>query len=118
MPPSMTAFDLETSHEGALPLVSLFGELDIAAAPRLDAELTGLEAARPGRIVLDLRGLTFLDSTGLRSLLGADARAREDGRSLTLIQGPDVVQRVFSITGLEGRLDIVADEAALASDSG
>ncbi|MBA3369836.1 MAG: STAS domain-containing protein [Thermoleophilaceae bacterium] len=109
----MTSFDLETSREGAQARLTLFGELDIAAAPRLDAELTELEPEGPDRIVLDLRGLTFLDSTGLRSLLGADARAREAGRSLTLIQGPDVVQRVFSITGLDGRLDIVEDEAAL-----
>ena len=111
------AFDLETNREGANPRVSLFGELDIAAAPRLDAELTQVEAEGPDRIVLDLRGLTFLDSTGLRSLLGADARARAADWALTLIKGPDVVQRVFAITGLEGRLDIVEDEAALASGS-
>ena len=113
----MPSFDLETNREGAHARLSLFGELDIAAAPRLDAELTEVEAEGPDRIVLDLRGLTFLDSTGLRSLLGADARARAADWALTLIQGPDVVQRVFAITGLDGRLDIVEDEAALASGS-
>lgn len=111
----MTAFDLETSREGEHVRLSLFGEFDIAAAPRVDGALAELEGERPPRIVLDLRGLTFLDSTGLRSLLGADARARGDGRRLTLIQGPDVVQRVFSITGLDGRLEIVEDETALTS---
>jgi anti-sigma B factor antagonist len=111
----MTSFDLETRREDDHARLLLFGELDIAAAPRVDDALGALESEGPDRIVIDLRGLTFLDSTGLRSLLGADARAREQGRRLTLIQGPDVVQRVFSITGLEGRLEIVEDEAALAS---
>ena len=110
----MTTFELETSHEEDHVRLLLFGELDIAAAPQVDGTLAELEGERPSRIVLDLRGLTFLDSTGLRSLLGADARARDAGRCLTLIQGPDPVQRVFSITGLDGRLEIVENEAALA----
>jgi anti-sigma B factor antagonist len=111
----MTVFDLETSREQEHVRLSLFGELDIAAAPRVDGALDEVEGERPSRIVLDLRGLTFLDSTGLRALIGADARAREEGRRLTLIQGPDAVQRVFSITGLDDRLEIVDDEAELAS---
>ena len=114
----MTSFDLETSREGDQVRLSLFGELDIAAAPRVDEALAEVEPDHPAHVVLDLRGLTFLDSTGLRSILGADARAREQDRRLTLIQGPEVVQRVFSITGLEGRLDIVEDETALASGQG
>ena len=113
----MTPFDLKASPAEEHPRLSLFGELDIAAAPQVDGALAELERDRPERIVLDLRGLTFLDSTGLRSLLGADSRARDEGRRLTLIQGPDVVQRVFSITGLDGRLDIVDDESALASEA-
>ena len=114
----MTAFDLETSREREHPRVALFGELDIAAAPRVDEAMSELERDRPERIVVDLRGLTFLDSTGLRSLLGADSRARDDGRRLTLIRGPEPIQRVLSITGLDGRLDIVESEAALASERG
>ena len=88
----------------------------MAAAGRVDESLAEIEREDPRHIVLDLRGLTFLDSTGLRSLITADARAREDGRRLTLVQGPAVVQRVFEITGLEGRLEIVEDEASLASE--
>lgn len=113
----MTAFECKASREEGHPRLALFGELDIASAPRVDESLAELESEGPDCIVIDLRGLTFLDSTGLRSLLGADARARSDGRRLAMIQGPDVVRRVFSITGLDGRLDIVADEAALVSDT-
>ncbi len=114
----MTPFELETHREGDIARLSLFGEFDIAAAPRVDEALAVVEEERPERVVIDLRGLTFIDSTGLRSLLGAEARAREEGRPLTLIQGPEAVQRVFEITGLAGRLDIVEDEASATSGAG
>ncbi len=111
----MPAFESQASHEPDHARLSLYGELDIAAAADFEAALGELERDRPERIVLDLRGLTFLDSTGLRALLGADTRAREDGRRLTILQGPAAVRRVFEITGLEGRLELVDDEASLAS---
>jgi anti-sigma B factor antagonist len=114
----MSVFECKSSREQEHVRLSLFGELDIAAAPQVEEALAEFERERPERIVLDLRGLTFLDSTGLRALLGADARAREESRRVTLIQGPEAVQRVFSITGLDGRLEIVADEAELAPEAG
>ena len=113
----MSVFECQASRDGERVRLSLRGELDIAAAGRLDAELERVEREGPGHLVLDLRGLTFLDSTGLRSLIAADARGREQGRRVTLVQGPAGVQRVFEITGLEGRLEIVEDEASLASGS-
>jgi anti-anti-sigma factor len=114
----MSVFECKVSREPEHVRLSLYGELDIAAAPEVDEELAALERSRPDLIVLDLRGLTFLDSTGLRALLGADARAREEGRRVVLIQGPEPVQRVLSITGLDDRLDIVTDEAELAPGPG
>jgi len=114
----MSVFECHPSREGDRVRVSLHGELDIAAARRLDEELEQIERESTAHIVLDLRELTFLDSTGLRSLIGADARAREQGRRVTLVQGPAVVRRVFEITGLEGRLEIVDDEASLAPGAG
>ena len=111
----MRVFECQASREHDRVRLSLYGELDIAAAGTLDAELEQIESEAPPHILLDLRGLTFLDSTGLRSLIAADARAREQGRRLTLVRGPSVVQRVFEITGLEGRLEIVEDDASLAS---
>jgi len=111
----MSVFECQASRDGDRVRLSLHGELDIAAAGRLDEELRVLEGEDPAHLVLDLHNLTFLDSTGLRSLIAADARGREQGRRVTLLQGPAVVQRVFEITGLEGRLEIVPDEAGLAS---
>ncbi len=83
---------------GALAVV-LRGELDVATAPRLDDALgDGGEALRD--LVVDLRDLTFLDSTGLRSLLRARGLAEAAGGGLVLVPGPPAVQRVFELTGL------------------
>ncbi len=67
----------------------------------------------PPVIVLDLSKLTFLDSTGLRCLVTADRRAREAGRRVVIVRGPDAVQRVFEITRLDERLEIVDDASAV-----
>ena len=61
--------------------------------------------------MVDLSKLTFLDSTGLRCIVTADERAREEGRRIVIVRGPDAVQRVFSITRLEERLEMVDDAA-------
>jgi anti-sigma B factor antagonist len=64
-------------------------------------------------LILDLRGLTFVDSTGLRLIMSAHGRARASGRRLVLVRGPDVVQRVFKITRLERELEFVDDPTEL-----
>ena len=93
--------------------VALTGELDISSAAQLDQELAKLEASAPPLIVLDLRTLEFMDSTGLRTVVTADARAREQGRRLAIVRGPDAVDRVFSVTRLDERLEIIDDPAAV-----
>jgi len=93
--------------------LALEGELDIASAAPVEQELDRIERDAPATIVLDLRALSFMDSTGLRIIVSADGRAREQGRRLVVVQGPDAVQRIFRMTRLDERLDIVADPAAL-----
>jgi anti-anti-sigma factor len=93
--------------------LAFYGELDISTAQQVEDELGRIEARRPPAIVLDLRQLQFMDSTGLRTIVGADARARDEGRGLTIVRGPDAVQRIFSVTKLDERLKIVDDPAAL-----
>jgi anti-anti-sigma factor len=103
----MKTFDVTTEHRGDIAHVKLSGELDISTAPKVEDELARIEPNRPDLIVLDLRNLAFMDSTGLRLLIAADMRARHDGRRLTIVKGPEAVQRVFRITRLEERLEIV-----------
>ncbi len=67
--------------------LKLSGELDISTAQLLEDDLHRVEAERPQLIVLDLRDLAFMDSTGLRLLIMADARAKEEGRRLAIGRG-------------------------------
>ena len=60
-------------------------------------------------MILDLRGLEFMDSSGLRLVVVADMRAREAGRRFALIRGDETVHRVFEITRMSERLDFVED---------
>lgn len=79
--------------------VSLQGELDLASAHAMEERLAAIEEQAPTRVVIDLSGLAFIDSSGLRVLLLADSRARERGFELALAPGPEPVQRVFEMTG-------------------
>jgi len=87
--------------------------IDLIRGRKVQDALQNLEAGAPPVIVLDLSKLTFLDSTGLRCLVTADQRARDGGRRLVIVRGPDAVQRVFAITRLEERLEIVDDASAV-----
>jgi anti-anti-sigma factor len=109
----MANFGLETDRQDGVVRVTLRGELDIGSAGKVEEELRLVEEERPALIVLDLRKLEFMDSSGLRMIMAADSRAREDDRRLAVIQGPDAVRRVFEITRLDERLEIVDDPSAL-----
>jgi anti-anti-sigma factor len=97
--------------------VVLQGELDILSAERVEQELRRVEEASPGTMIIDLRTLRFIDSTGLRTVLAADLRARRDGRRLVIVRGPDPVHRVFRIALLDRRLEFV-DDPGMAEDDG
>jgi len=89
------------------PRVRLAGELDIATAPQADEELRHAESGGPDRLTLDLSSLSFMDSTGLRLVVAAEQRAQESGRQLYVTRGPEAVQRVFELTGVDERLRFV-----------
>lgn len=107
-------FDVTIEERGDRVHVILLGELDISNATRLEDDLRRVEAGSPELLIIDLSRLEFMDSTGLRLLIGADSRAREAGRRLVLIRGNQMVQRVLRVTRLDERLEIVSDPGALA----
>ncbi len=85
----------------------LEGELDLAGT---DEVREGLHSAQHGdvsQIVVDLRGLTFLDSTGLGVLIGADIAGRDGHVGVSFVRGIETVQKVFRMTAVEGRLNWV-----------
>jgi len=79
-------------------LIGLGGELDVATAQALKVALETAEATDARRIILDLSGLEFMDSSGLHLIITASARSRIDGDRLRLRRGPPQVQRIFDIT--------------------
>ena len=109
----MTILEVDTQEHDGLVQVSLRGELDLSTVDKVEDELRRLEDQSDKLLVLDLRGLTFLDSTGLRLMVTADQRARKAGRRLALVKGPETVHRVFTITKLDERLYMVDDVGEL-----
>src|SRR5437764_12275770 len=108
----MTLDTTVTRSGNGVVVVSFTGELDISRADEVELELERVEAEAPEVVALDLRGLEFLDSTGLRIILAADTRARRAGRSVVSVPGPEKVQRVFRITLLDQRLQFVVPPEA------
>jgi anti-anti-sigma factor len=106
--------EIETEARDGLVHVTLRGELDLSTVAKVEDELKVVEADAPPVIVLDLKRLSFLDSTGLRCLVTADQRAQENDRRVVLVRGPDPVQRVFTITRLEERLEMVDDASSIS----
>jgi anti-sigma B factor antagonist len=95
---------IRSQRAGTLHTIALEGELDIAHAAEFERELIRVEGTDASSIVVDLSGLGFIDSTGVRLVLQADARSRADANRLTLLRGPRAVQRVFELIGVTERL--------------
>jgi anti-anti-sigma factor len=102
--PAGGRFSVEVVPERDTVRVVPAGELDLLTAKELDERLYDLRGAGFARIVLDLRRLAFLDSTGVRLIVVHDGLARENGCAFALIGGPPPVQRVFEVCGLLDRL--------------
>ena len=109
----MADLTIETREQGDVAVIVLTGEFDLAGIQAFEAELAKLEAAAPAVVVVDLGGLAFMDSSGLRALVMADHRARRAERRLAIVPGPPAVRRVFEITALDERLDLVESIAAV-----
>jgi anti-anti-sigma factor len=100
-------FDIRVVHTGQGTHISPTGELDIATTPSLEQAITEATSERGASLVLDLRELTFMDSTGLRTLAQTNARAESDGFSLSIVRGPRQIERVLEISGLGALLPLV-----------
>jgi anti-anti-sigma factor len=100
-------FRIEVEPSRDVVRVVPVGELDLATTDKLREEIDRLHVAGFNRLVLDLRQLRFMDSTGLRLILEVDGASREDGWDFSLVQGPEAVHRLFEVTNLTQRLDFV-----------
>jgi anti-anti-sigma factor len=100
----------EIDEKGRLRL-RLEGELDLVTAPWLARRLQKLEADRPPVLVIDLRDLTFMDSSGLRELFSAQRRARAEDRRVVLVKGSEPIDRVLEMVSADRAMETVEDPA-------
>lgn len=100
-------FRCDVAPERGTVRVVPHGELDMATCPELERHLRELRDAGFDRVVLDLRELTFMDSSGLRAIIREDAAARAEGRTFSLVAGPPAVQRTFEVACVVERLPFI-----------
>ena len=102
------------SHPGSPPVVEIGGELDIAAAPRLRESLLRILREQGPTICVDLRGLTFLDCSGVNVLLATARRAWLEGGCLRVVRPSARAWRVIVLLGLQDVLTSDGERAKRA----
>jgi anti-sigma B factor antagonist len=103
-PTVQSHFRVEVLNEGRTSVITVSGELDLASSAALEEELARVIGSESEQVVIDLRELEFMDSTGLSTLVKAHQRAEGVGKQFGLVRGPQQVQRLLSLTGVEERL--------------
>jgi anti-anti-sigma factor len=97
--PAPPPFEITTAQSDEATYVTVRGELDIHTAPRLQSVLAE-ELAKAGTLVVDTGGLSFIDSSGIRTLLLAWQESQRTGRRLRLTRGSDQVMHALELVGL------------------
>jgi anti-anti-sigma factor len=107
-------FEIDSERHDREGRLRLAGEFDLATAPRVQEAAENLIAAELERLVIDLSGLGFIDSSGLRVIVVLHQRAAEEGWTLELVRPAQPVLKIFQISGLEERLHFLDGEAGEA----
>ncbi|HEX5913790.1 MAG TPA: STAS domain-containing protein [Rubrobacter sp.] len=98
-------FGTRVEGRDGVAVMTLSGELDVAAAPSLRENLARVEASGATTIMLDLREVTFIDSSGLKEFLEARSRAKDNGHRLLMSGASPAAQRLFELTETRFLLD-------------
>jgi anti-anti-sigma factor len=105
-------FSVAVAARGADVVAAVTGEIDLVTAAELEQAVVG--PAPGGRLVVDLRSVTFIDSSGIRLLMALDGRAAAEGWSFAVARAPDGhVERVFEMCRFGDRVLVVDDPANL-----
>jgi anti-sigma B factor antagonist len=94
-------FRCPTAQEHGTALLRPAGELDMSSVPQLEASLRAAVEGGARHLVVDLRGLDFMDSTGLTLLMRWQRESRRDGFELALVRGDERIHRLFELTAME-----------------
>ncbi len=96
-------FDVRSERlPGGVDVIHVTGELDLATAPRVEEALAALD----GEVVVDLAQCTFLDSAGIRTLMGAARALGEGGHTLRVVSGDPGIVRLFELTGVDSVIPV------------
>jgi anti-sigma B factor antagonist len=102
-------FEIHTELRGDSARLTLAGELDMATAPRLDEAVAAVLAQGARRVIVDLGGLAFVDSSGLRLFIVLNERSAAEAWTLGLIRPSASSLSVFQITGADQNLPFIED---------
>jgi anti-sigma B factor antagonist len=107
-----TQFEMESASDGSTGRLSLTGELDIATVPRVQQAVDAMLAAGVAHVTIDLAGVGFVDSSGLRMFIVLAQRATPEGWTLALTRPTPQALTVFRVSGVEHELPFVEDTSA------
>jgi anti-sigma B factor antagonist len=110
-----TPFRVDRRLERATSVIAVEGDIDLGTADAVREHVAAAQT-EARHVVLDLRRVAFVDSSGIRLLIEAQLAADRDGFALTVVRGPAPVQRLFDLSGLDDRLTLVDDPSEAAGD--
>ena len=102
---------LDVSERDGFSVLAVSGEVDVATVPRLREQLHGLVAQGSNKIIVNLDGVDFLDSTGLGVIVSALKRTRTHGGDLRIVSTRPSVRQLFELTGLDLAMPVVGSAA-------
>src|SRR6202451_2561667 len=109
----VTAVELNVSsrYQGDHVIVTTAGEIDLYTAPKLQTDLAAIidDAAPAARIIIDMSGVEFCDSTGMNVLLSCLRHVRERGGELEIASPKPAVRKILQVTGLDSVFTLVDD---------
>lgn len=97
-------------------IMTLKGEIDIYTATKLKEELNSLVSEHKADVIVDLKNVTYMDSTGLGTFVSALKQSEKAGSSLRLIRANDRLFRLFQVTGLDDVIDVHSEEEGGLND--
>lgn len=110
-------FSVEVHDGEQAVLIGVSGELDLASSPELERELERGTASGAELLIVDMRKLEFMDSTGLSVVVRAHQKVTQAGKRFAVVKGPQQVQRLLSLTGVAERLTVVDSPEELLAGS-
>jgi anti-anti-sigma factor len=100
-------FSVSRRSSGEVQIVSLTGDVDLRSADGFEQTIDAVSGDSAGPVVVDLSGVPFMDSIGLRLLIRARRRLEREERRLVIVAGQRPVRSVFELTRTDRQLDIV-----------